>query len=190
MPDWSSRLDIVQPVLFPMLPYKHLGLLASTNRALRAAIDKIGRNFTHVTKEGREFERHEFTIHSYNGESLMIQTIHPLVPSIGVKLDDEWYLISLSSMDKQVPYDPDRSTECMPLVLHNAGCEICAAPLARNETKIWFLKTPMGKVEHDKKSVDLIRLTLYLGCNLGRDGYTVSSAYITYLMDDGRVLTT
>ena len=190
MPDLLSCLDVFQPTVFPMFTYRHLGLLASTNRALRAAVDKVWRNFTYITWKGQEYERYEFTIYSCNGESLKIRTAHPFTQAILFKLDDNWYLESLSTMDKQVPYNSNHRTEYMPLVLYKAGCKIRAEPLARNETKIWFSKTPMGKVEHDKKWVDSIRLTLYLGCNLAQAGFTVSSAYTTYLMDEGRVLAT
>lgn len=188
MPDLLSCLDVFQPMVFPIIPYRHLGLLASTNRALRVAVDKVGRNFTYTTWKGQEYERYEFTIYSCNGESLKIRTAHPFTPAILFKLDDYWFLESLSTMDKQVPYNSKHRTEYMPLVLYKAGCKICAEPLARNETKIWFSKTSMGKVEYKGKRVDEICLTLYLGCNLGQGGFTVSSARITYYTEEGRIL--
>ena len=195
MPDWSSRLDIVQPVLFPMLPYKHLGLLASTNRALRAAIDKIGRNFTFVnrptSRPDQDFEEHEFTIYSLNSETLKIRTLHPYTPSMGFKLEkNEWFRNSPSTLYKKMPYGPDARTEYMPLALYKAGCKILETPVARNETKIWFSKTPMGTEERDGKLVNLTELTLFLGCNLGQGGFTISWAHITYLTDDDGIVIT
>jgi hypothetical protein len=184
MPYWSSQLEIIKPLVFPMIPYRHLGLLASTNRALRAAVDKVWRNFTYITWKGQEYERYEFTIYSCSGESLKIRTAHPFTSAILFKLDDNWYLESLSTMDKQMPYNSNHRTEYMPLVLYKAGCKICAEPLARNETIIWFSKTPMGKVEYMRKQIDKVCLTLYLGCNLGQGGFTVSSAYITYYTEE------
>ena len=174
-----------------MIPYRHLGLLASTNRSLAAAIDKIGRNFTFINRVDRVFEpwgQHEFTIHNLEGEKLMISTRHPFTRLINFKLDDEWYCGMLSELKKSVPYKSDHSTRYMPLLLYNAGCRILDMPLARNETRIWFLKTYTGKEERDGKLVDSFRLTLFLGCNLGKEGPTVSSAYMTYLMDEGRIV--
>jgi hypothetical protein len=188
MPDWLSHLEIFQSTMFPMIPYRHLGLLASTNRSLAAAIDKIGRNFTFINRAFEPFGQHEFTIYNLEGEKLMIRTRHPFTPAIDFKLDDEWYCCMLSVMKKPTPYNSDRSTEYMPLLLYKAGCKILGVPLARNETRIWFLKTYMGREERDGKLVDSFRLTLFLGCNLGQGGPTVSSANMTYLMDEGRIV--
>jgi hypothetical protein len=188
MPDWLSHLEIFQSTMFPMIPYRHLGLLASTNRSLAAAINKIGRNFTFINRAFEPFGQHEFTIYNLEGEKLMIRTRHPYTPAILFKLDDKWYDGILSKMKKGVPYNPDNSTQDMPLVLYKAGCKILDVPSARNETRIWFLKTRMSKVEHEGKLIDSIRLTLFLGCNLGKEGPTVSSAYMTYLMDEGRIV--
>jgi len=209
MSDIFRRLDIVQPVLLPMIPRRQLGLLASTNRMFRTLIDKIGRNFTFTTKPGDTFDQHTFTIYSYNGEKLMIRTRHPYTPSIEFKLDDEWFCSCLSEMDKAMPYNTERRTRYMPLALYNAGCKIRSAinelkikeqseinetrikeQSAINETKIWFSNVPMGKVVHKGRLVDEICVTLFLGCNLGKGGFTVSSADVTFLTEGGRVLTT
>jgi hypothetical protein len=156
---------------------------------LAAAIDKIGRNFTFINRASKPFGQHEFTIYNLEGEKLMIRTRHPFTRVIDFKLDDEWYCSMLSELKKSVPYKLDHSTWYMPLLLYNAGCKILDVPLARNETRIWFLKSYMGKEERDGKLVDTICVTLFLGCNLGQGGPTVSSAYTTYLMDEGQILT-
>ena len=204
-PNWTNHLAICQPVMFEMLSYMQLGLLLSTCHTLALAIGQnslvsarercvelLGKNFTFVSKKSEVhtgYQRHDFTIYSWDGQRLDICTSHPYTMAIGLKFNDQWICTCLSEMDQRVPHSPQNTTRHMPLVLYKAGCKILDEPLARSETKIWsrFLKTDLGKVEHSDRLVDKTRLTLFLCCNLG--GYAVSSANHTYLKYEGRILT-
>ena len=153
-------------------------------------VELLGKNFTFVSKKSEVhtgYQRHEFTIYSRDGQKLDICTRHPYTMAIGFKFNNQRICTCLSEMDQRVPHSPQNTTRHMPLVLYKAGCKILDGPLARSETKIWFLKTGLGKVEHNDRLVDKTRLTLFLCCNLG--GYAVSSANHTYLKYEGRILT-